>query len=244
MFFLELADCCIFLYYKFSNLHTIFTGYLGLITQSMFWQDNYQQHCAQCIAPLFQLLRGQFCVFCLARATCCIDGGVKFGVESRPSAVQGWGPPKWKINFSQFRNINASKKYISWAIFLQNLQSCGQIHNGLGIKIWVGSLKGLRSYGGVNLGGEICHKFSAPVSGETIRRIQICFKVQKGYGSPPSPYQVVGFNFACHCGRKVQCFFVSPLIDWMSWGFTSHPTQNKSFWRCSSSQSLGLVLKN
>jgi len=39
-----------------------------------------------------------------------------------------------------------------------------------------------------------------------------------------------------HCNAPVS-------TDWLSWGFTSHSTKNRSFRRCSQSQSLGLVWK-
>jgi len=34
------------------------------------------------------------------------------------------------------------------------------------------------------------------------------------------------------------------MVDWLSCGFTSHWTQNRSFLRRSPSQSLGLIWKN
>jgi len=47
---------------------------------------------------------------------------------------------------------------------------CSSFQDALAVKIWMDLLKGLRSNGGFKLRGRISHEFSAPASGETIRR--------------------------------------------------------------------------
>jgi len=55
-----------------------------------------------------------------------------------------------------------------------------------------------------------------------------------------SPKLMSGWLLA-NISKKQRCY---KITDWLSYGFTSHPTQNRSFWIFLPSQFLGLVLKN
>ena len=67
---------------------------------------------------------------------------------------------------------------------------CSPFHAALGIKISLGLLKGLRSYGGFKLTGLVIPKFSVPLSGETMRQTPKSFEVQERARGPVPPCQV------------------------------------------------------
>jgi len=62
--------------------------------------------------------------------------------------------------------------------------------DALAVKISLHLLKGLRTYGGFKLTGQVIPIFSVPPSGETMRQIPKVLEVQEGAGGPLSPCQV------------------------------------------------------
>ena len=130
--------------------------------------------------------------------------GVKFGMQegtegprspppcqiSPPSVQrQGCRTPKLKFLLRFDRNVEYKRPAGSYTLrdFHKIHRVCTSFQDALNFKILLDLLKGLWSYGGFKLTGSGYPKFSAPLSGETMRHTPKRFRGARG---PLSPCQV------------------------------------------------------
>jgi len=87
---------------------------------------------------------------------------------------------------------------------------CTAFQDALGVKIWLDLFKGLWSYGGFKLRGLVTPKFSAPLSGETMRQTPKSFRGARTCSrSSITVPSLVGLGFHPPLGQpKTLSFFV------------------------------------
>ena len=152
----------------------------------------YRQHCEQCKAPAFKLLRGRLRGDKLNRwGEIWHEGGSPPLCQISPRCNnKGTGPPK--LRFDQ----NAEYKHPAATYLLRDFQEicrlCTSFQDVLAVKILMDLLKGLRSYGVLDWWGLVFPKFSAPPSSETMHQTPKSFEAQECARGLLSPWHTFG----------------------------------------------------
>ena len=93
------------------------------------------------------------------------DGPLRAKFHPHRCNDKGVGPPKLKFLLRFYRNVEYKRPARAYPLrgFHKICRLCTSFQDALGVKIWLDLLKGLWSYGGLNLRGSGCPQiFSAP----------------------------------------------------------------------------------